>query len=216
LALSGFQGSGSEMLDFWKLKKYNKFGLARSLRGLCKNKNFSSRTPARRKILARNGLSSLGRNITARPCETLLLPNLTGPKGGLRPSKRGVEPAFWAPAASYRNNTLFLLRTDSTYLCHIRSCISWKTRVARRDPGLARKVTYLSCKVSQQDQTLRPVLSQQKTGTIFRYDFVAGGQIVPKICLCDRIEKDGWDGCQGQKFVRGSVNLYRGDSSTNT
>jgi hypothetical protein len=42
---------------------------------------------------------------------------------------------------------------------------------------------------------LRPVLSQQKMGnTIFRYDFVAGGQIVPKQCLCDRIEKDGWDG----------------------
>jgi hypothetical protein len=76
---------------------------------LCENKNFSSRTPARRKILTRNGLSSLARNITARPCETLLPPNLTGPKGGLRPSKRGVEPAFWVPAASYRNNTLFLI-----------------------------------------------------------------------------------------------------------
>jgi hypothetical protein len=25
------------------------------------------------------------------------------------------------------------------------------------------------------------------------YDFMAGGQIVPKKCLCDRIEKDGWD-----------------------
>jgi hypothetical protein len=93
------------------------FGLARSLRGLWENKNFLSRTPARCKILARNGLSSLARNITARPCETLLPPNLTGPKGGLGPSKRGVEPAFGVPAASYRNNTLFLLRTDSTYLC---------------------------------------------------------------------------------------------------
>jgi hypothetical protein len=45
----------------------------------------------------------------------------------------------------------------------------------------------------------------KKNGTIFRYDFVAGGQIVPKKCLHDRIEKDGWDGCQGQKFVRDSV-----------
>jgi hypothetical protein len=42
---------------------------------------------------------------------------------------------------------------------------------------------------------------------IFRYNFVAGGQIVPKKCLCDRIEKDGWDGRKGQKFVRGSVYL---------
>jgi hypothetical protein len=37
---------------------------------------------------------------------------------------------------------------------------------------------------------------------IFRYDFVAGGEIVPQKCLVDRIEKDGWDGRQGQKFVR--------------
>jgi hypothetical protein len=37
--------------------------------------------------------------------------------GGLRPSKRGVEPAFWVPAASYRTKTPFLLRTDSWYLC---------------------------------------------------------------------------------------------------
>jgi hypothetical protein len=41
--------------------------------------------------------------------------------------------------------------------------------------------------------SLRPILSQQKTGTIIRYDFVVGDQNVPKICLCDRIEKDGWD-----------------------
>ncbi len=41
-------------------------------------------------------------------------------------------------------------------------------------------------------------------GTIFRYDFVAGGQIIPKKFLCDRIEKDGWDGRQGQKIVRGT------------
>jgi hypothetical protein len=93
------------------------FGLARSLRGLCKSKNFLPCTPVTHDILARNGLSSLARNITARPCKTLLPPNLTGPKGGLRPSKRGIEPAFWVPAASYRNNTLFLLSTDSMYLC---------------------------------------------------------------------------------------------------
>jgi hypothetical protein len=93
------------------------FGLARSLRGLCKNENFSSRTPARREIHERNGLSSLARNITARPCETLFPPNLTGPIGGLQPSKRGVEPAFWVPVTSYRAKTTFLLRTDSTYLC---------------------------------------------------------------------------------------------------
>ena len=55
--------------------------------------------------------------------------------------------------------------------------------------------------------SLRPVLSQKITGTIFRYNFVAGGQIVPQKCLCDRIEKDGWDGRQGQKIVRGSVYL---------
>ncbi len=42
---------------------------------------------------------------------------------------------------------------------------------------------------------------------MYRYDFVAGGQIVPKKFLCDSIEKDGWDGHQGQKFVRGSVYL---------
>ncbi len=52
---------------------------------------------------------------------------------------------------------------------------------------------------------ITPFMSQKKTGPIFRSNFVAGGQIVPKKCLCDRIEKDGWDGCQGQKFVRGSV-----------
>ncbi len=54
---------------------------------------------------------------------------------------------------------------------------------------------------------LGPFCHNKKTGTIFRYDFVAGGQIIPKKCLCDRIEKDGWDGHQGQKFVRGSVYL---------
>ncbi len=31
--------------------------------------------------------------------------------------------------------------------------------------------------------TLRPVLSQQKTGMVFKHDFVAGGQIVPKKCF---------------------------------
>jgi hypothetical protein len=42
---------------------------------------------------------------------------------------------------------------------------------------------------------------------------VAGGQIVPKKILCDRIEKDGWDGCQGQKFVRGIVvSIFRGET----
>jgi hypothetical protein len=61
---------------------------------------------------------------------------------------------------------------------------------------------------------LRPVLSQKKYGLIFRYDFVAGGQIVPKKCLSDRIKKYGWDRRQGKIFVRGSV--YREDSSTNT
>ncbi len=85
------------------LQFFREFGLARSLRGLCKNKNFSSRTPARREILVRNGLSSLARNITSGPCKTLLTPNLTGTKGGLQPSKRGVESAFWVPADSYRN-----------------------------------------------------------------------------------------------------------------
>jgi hypothetical protein len=45
------------------------------------------------------------------------------------------------------------------------------------------------------------------------YDFVAGGQIVPQKCLCDRIEKDGWDGCQGQIFVRGTiVSISRGET----
>ncbi len=42
---------------------------------------------------------------------------------------------------------------------------------------------------------------------IFRYDLVAGGEIVPHKCLVDRIEKDGWDGRQGQTFVRDSVYL---------
>jgi hypothetical protein len=50
-------------------------------------------------------------------------------------------------------------------------------------------------------------MSQKKTGTIFRYNFVAGGQIVPEKCLHDRIDKDGWDERQGQKFIRGSVYL---------
>jgi hypothetical protein len=47
----------------------------------------------------------------------------------------------------------------------------------------------------------------EKRGTIFRYDFVAGAQIVPQKCLCDRKEKDGWDGRHGQKYIRGSVYL---------
>jgi hypothetical protein len=55
--------------------------------------------------------------------------------------------------------------------------------------------------------TLRALMSPKKTGMIFRYDFVAGGEIVPQNCLVDRIEKDGWDGHQGQKFVRDSVYL---------
>ncbi len=37
---------------------------------------------------------------------------------------------------------------------------------------------------------ISPVLSQKKNGTIFRYDFVAGGQILPQKCLCDRTAKD--------------------------
>jgi hypothetical protein len=50
---------------------------------------------------------------------------------------------------------------------------------------------------------------------VFRYNFLVGAQIIPQKYLCDRIEKDGWDGCQGQKIVRGSVYLYqRGDSPT--
>ncbi len=48
---------------FQKVRKNVEFGLTRSLRGLCENKNFSSRTPARCEILTRNGLSSLARNI---------------------------------------------------------------------------------------------------------------------------------------------------------
>jgi hypothetical protein len=34
---------------------------------------------------------------------------------------------------------------------------------------------------------------------------MAGAQIVPQKCVCDRIEKDVWDGAKVQKFVRGSV-----------
>ncbi len=60
---------------------------------------------------------------------------------------------------------------------------------------------------------IRPVLSPEKTGTIFMYNFVAGGEIVPQKWLgklvtdCDRIEKDGWDRRQGQKCVTDSVYL---------
>ncbi len=93
------------------------FGLARSVRGLCEIKNFLSCTPARCDILLRNGLSSLARNITSRPCKTLFPPNLTGPTGGATTLKKGVEPAFWVPATSYRTNITFLLCTDSTCLC---------------------------------------------------------------------------------------------------
>ncbi len=56
-------------------------------------------------------------------------------------------------------------------------------------------------------QELTPVMPQEKRSAIFRFDFVAGAQIVPQKCLCDRKEKDGWDGHHGQKFVRGSVYL---------
>jgi hypothetical protein len=54
---------------------------------------------------------------------------------------------------------------------------------------------------------LTPVMSQEKRGMIFRYDFVVVAQIVPQKCLCDRIEKDEWDRHQGKKFIRGSVYL---------
>ncbi len=119
---------------------------------------FLVRTPARHEILARNGLSSLARNITARPCKTLLPPNLTGPKGGLRPSKRGLSQPFgFPPLLTGTTPFFFYVLTVRTYV-HIRSRISCETRVARWDPGLTRKVTYSSCKVSQQDQTL--VLSE--------------------------------------------------------
>jgi hypothetical protein len=43
------------------------------------------------------------------------------------------------------------------------------------------------------------LVMSKKNATIFRYDFVVGGHIVPKTCLHDRIEKNGWDGRQGQK-----------------
>jgi hypothetical protein len=129
----------------------------------------------RREILVRNGLSSLVRNITARPCETLLPPNLTGPKGGLRPSKRGLEPAIWVPAASYRNNTLFLLRTDSTYLCTY--IMVSHTRVARREPGLARKVTYSSRNVSQPATTT----SSQRKSTDIWWEKTSSTKKIPTI-----------------------------------
>ncbi len=103
-------------------------------KGLCENESLSSRTPARREILARNDLSSIARNINARPCETLLPPNLTGPKGGLRPSKRGVEPAFWVPDASYRNNTLFLIvRTYVHMVSHFSRDQGCETRPRSRE-----------------------------------------------------------------------------------
>jgi hypothetical protein len=44
--------------------------------------------------------------------------------------------------------------------------------------------------------TITPIMSREKRGTIFRYDIVVGAQIMPQKCLCDRIEKDGWDGHQ--------------------
>ncbi len=51
----------------------------------------------------------------------------------------------------------------------------------------------------------------KKNGKIFRYNFVVGVQIVPKKCLCDRTENDGWDRCQGQK-LSGVVSISRGET----
>ncbi len=93
------------------------FGLARSLRGLCKNENFLSCTPARCKILARNGLSSLARNITARPCKTLFPPNLTGPKGGATTLKMGGRASLLGSHRFLQDQNPYSLCTDSTYLC---------------------------------------------------------------------------------------------------
>ncbi len=60
--------------------------------------------------------------------------------------------------------------------------------------------------------SLTPV-HETEVHTIFRYNFVAGAQIVPQKYLCDRIGKDGWDGRQGQKFVRGMVvSISRGET----
>jgi hypothetical protein len=87
------------------------------LRGLCKNENFLSCTPARCKILAKNGLSSLARNITARPCETLFLPNLTGPKGGATTIKIGGRATLLVSPIFLQDQNPFPQCTDSTYLC---------------------------------------------------------------------------------------------------
>ena len=99
------------------VSKNVEFGLARSLRGLCKNKNYLSCTPARNKILARNGLSSLARNITARPCKTLFLPNLTGPKGGAMTLKMGGRASLLGSRRFLQDQNPFSLCTDCTYLC---------------------------------------------------------------------------------------------------
>jgi hypothetical protein len=52
----------------------------------------------------------------------------------------------------------------------------------------------------------------QKKGTIFKYNFVAGGQIVPKKCLHDSIEKDGWDGRQDKKASGVVLSISSGET----
>ncbi len=49
-------------------------------------------------------------------------------------------------------------------------------------------------------------------GTIFRYNFLTGAQIVPQKCLCDRIERDGWDGAK-DKHLSGVVSISRGETN---
>ncbi len=123
--------------------KILEFGLVRSLRGLCENKKFLSCTPARCKILLRNGPSSLAKNITARPCETLFLPNLRGPKGGAATLKKGGRASLLGSRHFVQDQSCFSTMYWQYVPMSILSCISCKTRVARQDPGLARKVMYV-------------------------------------------------------------------------
>ncbi len=79
----------------------------------------SSCTPSRQEILARYCLTSLARNITARPCKTWFLPNLTGSKAGDDISQKDgtSQPFGFLPLLTGPKLLFYYVMTVGTHVC---------------------------------------------------------------------------------------------------